>query len=111
MGDEFLSAEHVLLALLADERCGRAITDREIDGPISLGTPRRRLRAALSATRPPIPGPTRRQAVMQKAALTEEALRNAVESVRGGRRVTSRNPEAAYEARRPMTIWPWAMRP
>ena len=60
LGDEYLSAEHVLLALIVDKRCGAA--------------------------------------ACKKVGLTDAALRAAIEQVRGGRRITTRDPDATYDA-------------
>jgi len=60
LGDEYLSAEHVLLALIVDKRCGAA--------------------------------------ACKKVGLTDASLRAAIEQVRGGRRITTRDPDATYDA-------------
>lgn len=60
--DDFLSAEHVMLALLNDERCGRQV-----------------LRAA-------------------QPDLSAATLRAAIDQARGNKRISSRSPEATYEA-------------
>ncbi|EOD28801.1 hypothetical protein EMIHUDRAFT_418536 [Emiliania huxleyi CCMP1516] len=60
LGDEFLSGEHVLIALAEEPRCGRA--------------------------------------ALRAEGLDAAKLRTAADEVRGGRKISSKDPEAAYEA-------------